>query len=674
MAQKEREYDIFISYRRAGGSIPAKWIADSLKDRGYSLFLDVESLRSGPFNEKLYNFIETTNDFILIVPPNGLDRCKKEEDWVRKEIEHAKKHNKNIIPIMLNDFQLPARKDLPESLQFLLDLNWLAPSADYYDAFIDKLETFLISKPNSKKKSLFRKIAAVVGIIAVLLVGLKIWDMGKNKPVVPAISATTQGESNNVEGNKDNKGDKDLTADSSEAAEDDTHEQESVEDHSIEVVAEISEWVPTSDDEANLPDNTLMSDKYAQTDSDGKIDFEKATDYGVFGSNIKRRDIDTITFLSSTENKPGNCWDVSLKRNGKVVAWVITENNDNNLYIAAEGAVFAPISCERMFTGYTNLKSIAWNNAFDTRHTVRMDNLFRGCSSLEKIDISSFDTSSVSSFYRMFYDCKSLAEINFGRINTKAVEYMSYMFCGCSNLSSVDLSCFDTKNVSTMKFMFFDCSSLESIDLSKFITSKVTDMECMFCQCLKLEELDLNNFDTTQVTDMSNMFRDCKGLRKLSIRNFNTRSVTTMKCMFLNCSMLEELDLRSFKTPSLTEMGFMFSGCRNLKALDLSGFDTKNVTDFTRLFYDCESLESLDLNVFNTSKVTEMDCMFEGCTNLKAVNVSSFDTKNVTDMKHMFRYCGSLETLDLTGFDRSSLEKDSAMFEGCSAVVTGWDS
>ena len=88
-----QKYDVFISYRRDGGDVTAKHLRDALTERGYRVFLDVESLRNGPFNEALYEVIENTKDFLLILPPNGLDRCVNENDWVRLEIEHAKTFN-----------------------------------------------------------------------------------------------------------------------------------------------------------------------------------------------------------------------------------------------------------------------------------------------------------------------------------------------------------------------------------------------------------------------------------------------------------------------------------------------------------------------------------------------------------------------------------------------------
>lgn len=47
-------YQIFISYRRDGGEFFGKILSDKLIAKGYSVFFDVEALRSGPFNDQLY--------------------------------------------------------------------------------------------------------------------------------------------------------------------------------------------------------------------------------------------------------------------------------------------------------------------------------------------------------------------------------------------------------------------------------------------------------------------------------------------------------------------------------------------------------------------------------------------------------------------------------------------
>lgn len=129
---------IFISYRREGGYGNAQSIYDRLTNDGYECFLDTEKLGSGTLDNALRKIIEECEDFLLVLPLNGLNRCSNPEDWVRKEIEHAVKYNKNIVPIMEQGFEFP--NDLPESLKFLKDNHGLNLGPGLFDKVISALE------------------------------------------------------------------------------------------------------------------------------------------------------------------------------------------------------------------------------------------------------------------------------------------------------------------------------------------------------------------------------------------------------------------------------------------------------------------------------------------------------------------------------------------------------
>ena len=132
----------FISYRRDGGEIMAQLIHDRLVARGLPVFYDIESLKSGAFDVKLYEEIERCENFLLILPPQGLDRCVYEEDWVRKEISHALALKKNIIPVMLRGFEFP--QNMPEDIKGVsLYSGVRVDNMDYFDAKIDKIVSML---------------------------------------------------------------------------------------------------------------------------------------------------------------------------------------------------------------------------------------------------------------------------------------------------------------------------------------------------------------------------------------------------------------------------------------------------------------------------------------------------------------------------------------------------
>lgn len=137
-------YQVFISYRRDGGEHLAGRIADKLKDKGYVVFFDVESMRSGTFNTQIFKAIDSCDDFVLILPPKALDRCKDPDDWVRLEIAYALQKGKNIIPVMMRDFAFPAT--LPQEIDKVRFYEGVAASSDYFDASVEKIVRLLRSK------------------------------------------------------------------------------------------------------------------------------------------------------------------------------------------------------------------------------------------------------------------------------------------------------------------------------------------------------------------------------------------------------------------------------------------------------------------------------------------------------------------------------------------------
>lgn len=138
------ENQIFISYRRTGGDTTAKLICETLKNRGFSVFYDFDTLKGGFFDTRILSAIEDCNDVVLVLPPHALDRCVNDDDWVRQEIRHALKHKKNVIPVMLDGFSFPAV--LPDDIAEITRYNGLHFSMEYFDAAINKIVEKLSAK------------------------------------------------------------------------------------------------------------------------------------------------------------------------------------------------------------------------------------------------------------------------------------------------------------------------------------------------------------------------------------------------------------------------------------------------------------------------------------------------------------------------------------------------
>lgn len=150
MASTNR-YQVFISYRRDGAENLSRLIEERLEQIGYKVFLDVEALKEGNFDEALYNYIDESEDVVVVLPPNGLDRCSSDADWVRKEIAHSLQKHKNVIPFMMRNFEFPS--NLPEDIAEISKRNAIHESHEYFDKTIEKLVSFLKSIPLSDNTS-----------------------------------------------------------------------------------------------------------------------------------------------------------------------------------------------------------------------------------------------------------------------------------------------------------------------------------------------------------------------------------------------------------------------------------------------------------------------------------------------------------------------------------------
>ena len=137
-------YSVFISYRRTNYGM-ARLIYERLLHTGFDVFLDYENIKVGDFGQIILQNIENRAHFLPILTPSTLERCQDPDDWVRKEIEHALNHRRNIIPIVTDKFDfndihtyLPAHIATP-----LSRYNALRLANDYTDASFDKLIEYL---------------------------------------------------------------------------------------------------------------------------------------------------------------------------------------------------------------------------------------------------------------------------------------------------------------------------------------------------------------------------------------------------------------------------------------------------------------------------------------------------------------------------------------------------
>lgn len=174
------KYDIFISYRRDGGYDTAKHLNDLLVRDGYKVSFDIDTLRSGNFDTQLLSRIEQCKDFILIVDQHAFDRTldpnfDSKNDWLRCELAHALKKDKNIIPIFLSGVNgFP--HNLPEDIADVAKKNGPEYNRYHFNAFYADL----------KKRFLHKKtrwsyiVAAMLIIISIIVACILLNNISQN--------------------------------------------------------------------------------------------------------------------------------------------------------------------------------------------------------------------------------------------------------------------------------------------------------------------------------------------------------------------------------------------------------------------------------------------------------------------------------------------------------------
>ena len=431
---------------------------------------------------------------------------------------------------------------------------------------------------------------------------------------------------------------------------------------------EDSKFINVSNLEANVRVSAVQISEYAMMKNGSRATYDEETgneinSISAFWQDAYKTYIRTINFGSDLSNLPSSCteenlcWDISenATQKKKVYAYLIdsglkdeyeTEQSLYNLYIVSEAPIFAPIDSISLFSNFSNLKDIKFNDNFNTSKVTNMQDMFYN-SIFENIDVSKFNTKNVTNMGGMFAMCVSLLTLDLSNFNTENLttihveEYRKNrsIFSMCTSLTEIDLSSFNTKKITqfgssnSANGMFYSCSSLTSLDLSSFNTSSAINMYYMFCDCSSLTSIDLSSFNTSNVTTMAYMFCDCSSLTNIDLSSFNTSKVTNMYGMFQRCSSLVSLDLSNFNTSRVTNMDYMFSDCSSLISLDLSSLKKfkYSVSEGTTILENCSSLENLNLR-----SLTILNCnALYGLNNLKYLDISSFYMEsNITNLPH----------------------------------------
>lgn len=134
---------IFISYRRDVGWKIARLVFMYLSHE-YDVFMDVERLDAGQFDEIIRKQIAARAYFLLVLEVGSLAKCENPKDWIRQEVEEAIQLNRIIIPLLVDNFEFNNESHfLPESMAALPLYNGIKITNEGFNGAMQRLGQFL---------------------------------------------------------------------------------------------------------------------------------------------------------------------------------------------------------------------------------------------------------------------------------------------------------------------------------------------------------------------------------------------------------------------------------------------------------------------------------------------------------------------------------------------------
>ncbi len=329
------------------------------------------------------------------------------------------------------------------------------------------------------------------------------------------------------------------------------------------------------------------TEMYAVLYSDGTLVFYQKTE------NILN-ERNGATIVKQTENI-SDTQELSEDELKALLFWIGDQEQADQITSVVIAEEIAPKSTKKLFRDLKNIENIIGLNKLNTCNVTTMHDMFRNCSNLKSVDLSTFNTEKVTTMYAMFAYCTRIENINMSSFNTKEVTNMSAMFYNCGQLKQLDVNNFNTENVTTMASMFANCSNLEKLDISNWKTANVEDMSWMFAgedygnppNTMNIKQIiGIENLDVSNVKTMDRMFRHCHELTSLDLHKWNVSNVEIMRQMFNSCTSLSKLNIENWNMCNVTNTQYMFNNCYKLNSIITFSFDSTKITTYGGTFED----------------------------------------------------------------------------------------
>ena len=118
---------VFVSYRRSD-RYQVRSLVGLFPTSRFDIFRDIEAIRAGEiFSDQIVDHIAASDIFLAVIASGwvtDLPRLQDPEDWVRKEIEFALKHEVPIVPVLVDSAEMPDSQQLPPVLREFTSRQW----------------------------------------------------------------------------------------------------------------------------------------------------------------------------------------------------------------------------------------------------------------------------------------------------------------------------------------------------------------------------------------------------------------------------------------------------------------------------------------------------------------------------------------------------------------------
>jgi hypothetical protein len=149
---------IFVSYRKQGADKGrALHLAQDLRAAfgDDAVFIDEQTYALGRIRDFVGPEVTGCKALIVVIGQTWMERRRDlldERDWVRREIESGLRQGSLIVPVIVDDSQMPKKADLPDAIAELADWHAIPLYARHWKDNVDRLIDLLGQKLRLQRK------------------------------------------------------------------------------------------------------------------------------------------------------------------------------------------------------------------------------------------------------------------------------------------------------------------------------------------------------------------------------------------------------------------------------------------------------------------------------------------------------------------------------------------